>query len=412
MISLGTPCGSNATTCGYCSPPGSRTTTKSAVHAAELLANQLTCQVYQKMIDRGWRRSGTFCYKPDLKASCCPSYTIKLDAVAFKPSKSQRKLINRWNRFILHGKQSGDDNAPKSKSKDSRAFSLIDNIHAAEIAFCSNEDRLHQFETLLEPSSYTPEKYQLFCKYQREIHKDLKSTPSGFKHFLVDSPLAPVPIPYSSSPPPHLPTKYGSYHQLYKCDGKLFALGVIDILPNCVSSVYFMYNPEWEEFSLGKLSALREVSLAAEMQQAGAPDMTSLYMGFYIYSCQKMRYKGDYSPSYLADPETYEWFPLKTCIPLLEKFRYACFSNPDHCSEGPHHSLTNFGEEPPQPRDDVLNKIHLLHGIENNTVTVISVNESPYWNVPEFRTEILACVAGLGTELAMEIIFAMEELLV
>jgi len=24
--------------------------------------------------------------------------------------------------------------------------------------------------------------------------------------------------------------------------------------------------------------------------------------GFYIYSCQKMRYKGDYSPSYLSDP--------------------------------------------------------------------------------------------------------------
>jgi arginyl-tRNA--protein-N-Asp/Glu arginylyltransferase len=26
------------------------------------------------------------------------------------------------------------------------------------------------------------------------------------------------------------------------------------------------------------------------------------YEGFYIYSCQKMRYKGDYSPSYLVDP--------------------------------------------------------------------------------------------------------------
>lgn len=34
-------------------------------------------QVYQKMIDRGWRRSGTYCYKPDLRHSCCPQYTIK-----------------------------------------------------------------------------------------------------------------------------------------------------------------------------------------------------------------------------------------------------------------------------------------------------------------------------------------------
>ena len=34
-------------------------------------------KVYQRMIDRGWRRSGLFCYKPDLKRSCCPQYTIK-----------------------------------------------------------------------------------------------------------------------------------------------------------------------------------------------------------------------------------------------------------------------------------------------------------------------------------------------
>ena len=36
-----------------------------------------TKKVYQGMIDRGWRRSGVFCYKPDLKRSCCPQYTIK-----------------------------------------------------------------------------------------------------------------------------------------------------------------------------------------------------------------------------------------------------------------------------------------------------------------------------------------------
>jgi hypothetical protein len=71
-------------------------------------------------------------------------------------------------------------------------------------------------------------------------------------------------------------------------------------------------------------------------------------LGFYIHSCQKMRYKGDYSPSYLVDPvrilqrvvfmttddeqETYAWYPLPGCLPLLEKNRYACFSNPSHSS--------------------------------------------------------------------------------
>ena len=39
-------------------------------------------QVYQEMIDRGWRRSGAYCYKPDLRRSCCPQYTIKLVYIA------------------------------------------------------------------------------------------------------------------------------------------------------------------------------------------------------------------------------------------------------------------------------------------------------------------------------------------
>jgi arginine-tRNA-protein transferase len=31
--------------------------------------------------------------------------------------------------------------------------------------------------------------------------------------------------------------------------------------------------------------------------------------------------------------ETYDWYPLKDCIPLLEKNRYACFSDPSHSSD-------------------------------------------------------------------------------
>jgi hypothetical protein len=31
-------------------------------------------------------------------------------------------------------------------------------------------------------------------------------------------------------------------------------MGVIDILPNCVSSVYFIYDKAWEKFSLGKVA--------------------------------------------------------------------------------------------------------------------------------------------------------------
>ena len=35
--------------------------------------------------------------------------------------------------------------------------------------------------------------------------------------------------------------KLGSYHQCYRLDGRLVAVGVLDLLPGCVSSVYLMW---------------------------------------------------------------------------------------------------------------------------------------------------------------------------
>ena len=50
-------------------------------------------------------------------------------------------------------------------------------------------------------------------------------------------------------------------------------------------------------------------------------------MGYYIHSCQKMRYKAEYSPSFLLDPETYDYYPFQDiCKPLLDKFEHASFS--------------------------------------------------------------------------------------
>ena len=41
------------------------------------LSTFLQPSVYQKFVDRGWRRSGTYYYKPDNHHSCCPHYTIR-----------------------------------------------------------------------------------------------------------------------------------------------------------------------------------------------------------------------------------------------------------------------------------------------------------------------------------------------
>lgn len=69
----------------------------------------------------------------------------------------------------------------------------------------------------------------------------------------------------------------------------------------------------------------REIALVRELNLS-APDLKYYYMGFYIHNCQKMRYKGQYSPSFLACPETYEWVPIEKCRPKLDANKYSRLS--------------------------------------------------------------------------------------
>lgn len=41
--------------------------------------------------------------------TCCPQYTIRLDALAYKPTKKQRQVINRFNRYLGEGVKSGGE---------------------------------------------------------------------------------------------------------------------------------------------------------------------------------------------------------------------------------------------------------------------------------------------------------------
>ena len=164
-------------------------------------------------------------------------------------------------------------------------------------------------------------------------------------------------IPYPSPPPAHLPKHYGSYHQLYRLDGKLIAMSIIDIcghyglynlesstnirFPQCrhvcpasTSSTTMTGRGSLSERHVGALNApksilTRHYSLASFARppwrtksttpvshrcnpfiSVGFPyrmvgllyNISQTPSGFYVHSCQKMRYKGEYHPSYLADP--------------------------------------------------------------------------------------------------------------
>lgn len=162
-----------------------------------------------------------------------------------------------------------------------------------------------RLEIRMKRSSFDPEEFILYRRYQIKVHDDKpeKVTESSYKRFLVDTPLTFVP-PYSNNraiPP----CGFGSFHQQYLIDGKLVAVGVVDILPRCLSSKYLFWDPDLAFLSLGKYSALQEINWIKEAQ-VHCPSLQYYYLGYYIHSCSKMRYKAAYCPSELLCPLRYE----------------------------------------------------------------------------------------------------------
>ncbi|KAK6500832.1 Arginyl-tRNA--protein transferase 1, variant 2 [Arthrobotrys conoides] len=263
----------------------------------------ITPDDYKTLLDRGWRRSGNIIYKPDMRGSCCQEYTIRLKSSAFKPNSKQRKATNAWSKFI-HGidyKRDQVQKYPISREEKRRKrlspFNVVEKIHESEYATLKAKNPLepaHKFEIVLEENNFTEEKYQLFEHYQKKIHND-EASEGGFKRFLCANPFKP---PYSVDDKGR---KIGAYHQCYYLDGRLIAMAVLDLLPDCVSGVYFMYHTDFSQWSFGKLSAVREIALAEE----GGYEY--YYMGYYIHSCPKMRYKCEYQPAEILDPECYDW---------------------------------------------------------------------------------------------------------
>lgn len=159
----------------------------------------------------------------------------------------------------------------REKKRENNDFDLVATVHASERASLKPEiEPEHIFEVTLESDKFTEEKFALFDNYQRHVHheKDHEISRGGFKRFLCSSPLH----RHTSDGKP-----LGSFHQMYRLDGRLIAMSVLDLLPHAVSGVYFIYHSDFEKWSFGKLSALREAALAAEKGYEW------LYMGYCKY---------------------------------------------------------------------------------------------------------------------------------
>ncbi|MBF0120800.1 MAG: arginyltransferase [Desulfobacterales bacterium] len=114
------------------------------------------------------------------------------------------------------------------------------------------------------------ELYKKYCNYRHSSEKDK----SVYIEFLIKSPII-------------------TQMMRYYVDEKLVGTGWIDILPDSVSSVYFIFDPDYSKRSLGVFSVLKEIELAKKLNKSW------LQLGFWIHDNQKMSYKNLYKPHQL-----------------------------------------------------------------------------------------------------------------
>jgi arginine-tRNA-protein transferase len=185
---------------------------------------------YEELLADGWRRSGVVLYRYRCEL-CARCIPIRISTFDFAPHPSQRRCIR------------------------------------------ANAD----IEIRIEDSKFLQRHFALYKKYLAVRHDiDAESiTEQSYRDFLI-SPGSLI-IEYD------LPEEEA-----------LVGISYLDILPNGLSSIYFVFDPEYFRRSLGTFSILRESAIASKM------GMNYYYLGFWVPFSRKMDYKSNFAPFELA----------------------------------------------------------------------------------------------------------------
>ena len=197
------------------------------------MVGRMPPMVYQALMDAGFRRSGRLVYQPACPG-CRACRPIRVMVEQFAPSKSQRRC---WRR---------------------------------------NSD----LQVSVAAPVPTDEKYDLYRRYLREWHGTAEeASRPDFEAFLYQSPVQTIEFTYRN------------------VRGDLLAVGICDICPLSISSVYCYFDPRHARRGLGTFSALREIEYARTTQ------LQWYYLGYWVRGCVSMEYKTDFSPYQLLDTD-------------------------------------------------------------------------------------------------------------
>jgi arginine-tRNA-protein transferase len=203
---------------------------------------------FQEMLERGWRRHGRNFFRPAC-ASCRQCQSLRVDVNTFRPTKSQRRAMQ--------------------KNADVR------------------------WE--VDQPDVTRQHVRLYNAWHADMHvrsgwRDERITAESYREvFLAGN------------------WPFAREFRYYRED-QLIGVGLVDVLPDALSSVYFYHDPAWRPESPGTFTVLKEIEHA---QQTGR---RYLYLGYWIALCQSMAYKARFGPHeilnvYPNDHEIPNWMP-------------------------------------------------------------------------------------------------------
>jgi arginyl-tRNA--protein-N-Asp/Glu arginylyltransferase len=206
-------------------------------HNAEdraIWAGSIEPELYEQFMNAGFRRSGRLVYQPACRG-CRECASIRVPVPQFHPNKAQRRCRSR------------------------------------------NSDLTVAYH----PPLLSDEKFALYERYvQGWHHKSDVTGRDALEAFLYDSPLE-TTLEFEYRDP----------------NAQLLGVGICDLCPGSLSSVYFYFDPEHSRRSLGTFAALFEIAFAAEN---GLP---YYYLGYWIKDCSAMNYKSGFRPNQVLCPD-------------------------------------------------------------------------------------------------------------
>lgn len=133
--------------------------------------------------------------------------------------------------------------------------------------------RCQGVDLVVDRPRYTVEKWEIYKEHLHRFNKqESASSPEDFAFSFYDTTIPALEF-------------------CYYVDGVLAAVGIVNVTPNTLSSVYFTYRLDYAKLSLGTYSVL------AEIDYARREGKKHLYLGYFVKENHFMSYKGRFHPN-------------------------------------------------------------------------------------------------------------------